>query len=132
MSEWLLIGMTPSGLPTKLQFTRLQPMELSQSLHYQAYHLECVSIHRDVFTFPLEIKFINTTQTMLQLAFLLVLEILAHSMEMVFLIHSQRQRILACDSADNIYVWDYGNALIRRINQNRDVVTITRIQFWKF
>src|SRR5262249_17063320 len=30
---------------------------------------------------------------------------------------------LACDSADNIYVWDGGNR-IRRINQNRDVVTI--------
>src|SRR6266446_4496040 len=31
---------------------------------------------------------------------------------------------LAADAADNIYVWDYGNRLIRRINQNRDVVTI--------
>lgn len=31
---------------------------------------------------------------------------------------------LACDSADNIYVWDSSNQLIRRINQNRDVVTI--------
>jgi len=31
---------------------------------------------------------------------------------------------LAADAADNIYVWDTGNRLIRRINQNRDVVTI--------
>lgn len=31
---------------------------------------------------------------------------------------------LAADAADNIYVWDSGNNLIRRINQNRDVVTI--------
>ena len=31
---------------------------------------------------------------------------------------------LACDAADNIYVWDSANFLIRRINQNRDVVTI--------
>jgi hypothetical protein len=31
---------------------------------------------------------------------------------------------LAADAADNIYVWDSGTALIRRINQNRDVVTI--------
>jgi hypothetical protein len=31
---------------------------------------------------------------------------------------------LAADAADNIYVWDFGNDLIRRINQNRDVVTI--------
>lgn len=31
---------------------------------------------------------------------------------------------LAADAADNIYVWDSGNDLIRRINQNRDVVTI--------
>jgi hypothetical protein len=31
---------------------------------------------------------------------------------------------LAADTADNIYVWDSGNKLIRRINQNRDVVTI--------
>jgi sugar lactone lactonase YvrE len=31
---------------------------------------------------------------------------------------------LAADTADNIYVWDSGNNLIRRINQNRDVVTI--------
>ena len=32
---------------------------------------------------------------------------------------------LAVDSADNVYVWDSGNRLIRRISQNRDVVTIT-------
>ena len=32
---------------------------------------------------------------------------------------------LAADTADNIYVWDSGNRKIRRINQNRDVVTIT-------
>jgi hypothetical protein len=31
---------------------------------------------------------------------------------------------LTSDSADNIYVWDSGSKLIRRINQNRDVVTI--------
>ena len=31
---------------------------------------------------------------------------------------------LAADAADNIYVWDSGNRLIRRINQNRDVETI--------
>jgi hypothetical protein len=31
---------------------------------------------------------------------------------------------LAADSADNIYAWDSGNKLIRRINQNRDVQTI--------
>jgi hypothetical protein len=33
-------------------------------------------------------------------------------------------RALAADQADNIYVWDTGNYAIRRINQNRDVVTI--------
>ncbi len=31
---------------------------------------------------------------------------------------------LAVDAADNIYVWDSNNYLIRRINQNRDVETI--------
>ena len=31
---------------------------------------------------------------------------------------------LTCDEADNIYVWDSGNTLIRKINQNRDVFTI--------
>ena len=31
---------------------------------------------------------------------------------------------LAADGSDNIYVWDSGNYLIRRINQNRDVVTV--------
>jgi len=31
---------------------------------------------------------------------------------------------LAADAADNIYVWDSGNYLIRKINQNKDVVTI--------
>lgn len=31
---------------------------------------------------------------------------------------------LAADATDNIYVWDSGNYLIRRINQNRDVVTL--------
>lgn len=31
---------------------------------------------------------------------------------------------LAVDAADNIYVWDSYNYLLRRINQNRDVVTI--------
>jgi sugar lactone lactonase YvrE len=32
---------------------------------------------------------------------------------------------LAADAADNIYVWDSGNRKIRRISQNRDVVTLT-------
>ncbi len=32
--------------------------------------------------------------------------------------------VLTSDSADNIYVWDSGSKLIRRINQNHDVVTI--------
>jgi|ERR1035441_1245480 hypothetical protein len=32
--------------------------------------------------------------------------------------------VLACDAADNIYVWDTGNTLMRRINQNRDVATL--------
>lgn len=31
---------------------------------------------------------------------------------------------LAADAADNIYVWDSQSRLIRRINQNRDVVTV--------
>jgi hypothetical protein len=31
---------------------------------------------------------------------------------------------LAVDAADNIYVWDSGNYIIRRINHNRDVETI--------
>jgi sugar lactone lactonase YvrE len=31
---------------------------------------------------------------------------------------------LASDEADNIYVWDSANFLIRKINQNRDVTTI--------
>jgi hypothetical protein len=31
---------------------------------------------------------------------------------------------MACDSANNIYVWDSGNYLIRRIDQSRNVVTI--------
>jgi hypothetical protein len=34
-------------------------------------------------------------------------------------------KTLAADSADNIYVWDTFNFVVRRINQNRDVVTIT-------
>jgi len=32
---------------------------------------------------------------------------------------------VAVDAANNIYVWDSGNYKIRRINQNRDVVTLT-------
>jgi hypothetical protein len=32
--------------------------------------------------------------------------------------------VLTADNADNIYVWDSGNHLIRRINQNRDVTTV--------
>jgi hypothetical protein len=31
---------------------------------------------------------------------------------------------LAFDAADNLYVWDSGNHLIRRINQRRDVTTV--------
>jgi hypothetical protein len=31
---------------------------------------------------------------------------------------------LAADAADNIYVWDSRNHLVRRINQNRDVITV--------
>jgi hypothetical protein len=31
---------------------------------------------------------------------------------------------LAFDAADNLYVWDSGNRLIRRINQRRDVTTV--------
>lgn len=30
---------------------------------------------------------------------------------------------MACDAADNIYVWDYGNYLIRRIDQSQNVTT---------
>jgi sugar lactone lactonase YvrE len=33
-------------------------------------------------------------------------------------------RALAADSSDNIYVWDAGNRLIRRISQGREVVTV--------
>lgn len=33
--------------------------------------------------------------------------------------------VLTADTADNIYVWDSGNRKVRRINQNRDVVTVT-------
>lgn len=36
---------------------------------------------------------------------------------------------LAADAADNIYVWDNGNYLVRRISQNRDVVTIAGKKF---
>jgi hypothetical protein len=32
--------------------------------------------------------------------------------------------VLAADSANNIYVWDQGNALIRRIDQNSNVTTL--------
>jgi hypothetical protein len=32
---------------------------------------------------------------------------------------------LACDEANNIYVWDSGNYLIRRIDQSQNVTTIT-------
>jgi hypothetical protein len=31
---------------------------------------------------------------------------------------------LACDQADNLYVWDSGNARIRRIDQNENVTTV--------
>jgi len=31
---------------------------------------------------------------------------------------------LACDQADNLYVWDSGNGTIRRIDQNQNVTTI--------
>jgi hypothetical protein len=36
-----------------------------------------------------------------------------------------RPAALACDEANNIYVWDSGNYLIRRIDQNQNVTTIT-------
>jgi hypothetical protein len=36
-----------------------------------------------------------------------------------------RPAALACDSANNIYVWDSGNFLIRRIDQSQNVTTIT-------
>lgn len=36
---------------------------------------------------------------------------------------------LACDQADNIYVWDSGNHLIRRIDQNQSVTTFAGI-YW--
>lgn len=36
---------------------------------------------------------------------------------------------LAVDAADNIYVWDNGNYLVRRISQSRDVVTIAGKKF---
>jgi len=39
---------------------------------------------------------------------------------------------LACDSADNIYVFDSGSFHIRRINQNRDVVTIAGLHSGNF
>jgi len=39
---------------------------------------------------------------------------------------------LACDSADNIYVYDSGSGHIRRINQNRDVVTIAGLHSGNF
>lgn len=31
---------------------------------------------------------------------------------------------LACDQADNLYVWDSGNATIRRVDQNQNVTTV--------
>ncbi len=39
---------------------------------------------------------------------------------------------LTSDAADNIYVYDSGNARIRRINQNRDVVTIAGLHSGNF
>ena len=34
---------------------------------------------------------------------------------------------IACDQAGNIYVWDSGNELIRRIDQNHNVTTIATV-----
>jgi hypothetical protein len=39
---------------------------------------------------------------------------------------------LACDAADNIYVWDSGSGRIRRVNQSRDVVTIAGLHSGNF
>jgi len=36
-------------------------------------------------------------------------------------------RTLSADTANNIYVWDYGNALIRKIDQNQNVTTFAGI-----
>jgi hypothetical protein len=37
--------------------------------------------------------------------------------------------LLAADSANNIYVWDTGNSLIRRIDQNQNVTTFAGILY---
>ena len=34
---------------------------------------------------------------------------------------------LTCDSANNIYVFDSNNCHLRRVNQNRDIVTIAGV-----
>lgn len=37
---------------------------------------------------------------------------------------------LACDQADNIYVWDSGNSRVRRIDQFQNVTTLTGIGYY--
>jgi len=37
---------------------------------------------------------------------------------------------LACDQADNLYVWDSGNGLIRRVDQSQNVTTIAGNGNW--
>ena len=37
---------------------------------------------------------------------------------------------LACDQADNLYVWDSGNRRIRRVDQNQNVTTIAGNGYW--
>jgi hypothetical protein len=43
-----------------------------------------------------------------------------------------RPAALACDSANNIYVWDSGNYLIRRIDQSQNVTTIAGYYVYPF
>jgi len=37
---------------------------------------------------------------------------------------------LACDQADNLYVWDSGNGRIRRVDQNQNMTTIAGNGYW--
>jgi len=37
---------------------------------------------------------------------------------------------LACDQADNLYVWDSGNGRIRRVDQSQNVTTIAGNGYW--
>ncbi len=48
-------------------------------------------------------------------------------MGMAFFTSFTHPRVFAADAADNLYVWDAGNYLVRRINQNADVTTIAGI-----